>query len=701
MKSRILIFLFLCLVLKGNSQFTISNLNTRSHLLGECFYYFKDSSNADFETIRTKADFKKQNAEVANFGLAEGAIWIKATLENKSEDEDYKIIIDYPIIDKVQFYFPENDKYSSIVSGENIPFNQRNLKYPNYIFDIKLKKGESKTYYFKIESSEQVILPIYVADNNSLIKLSSTDNLIVGIYAGIFLIMIFYNFFIFISTRDKSYIFYVFYIVFVALTQIGIKGYNFQYLWPDLPEFQLMSLPIFASLAGIAALFFTKEFLQTKSNLPKMHYGIPILTFLFSLSIAAAIFNKLLLSFNIMQLTTSLLTIYIITVSLLSVKKGKRSAMFFAISWIVLMVGAILFLLKDYGVLPFNSLTSHMMLIASAAEIMLLSFALADRIKILQQEKEQSQLVALKLAKENETIIVEQNIMLEKKVDERTLELQKTNESLKSAQAQLINAEKMASLGQLTAGIAHEINNPINYIINSILPLKRDVNDVLELVNKMEDLENKEDKILEIQKIAALRKENDVDFSIQEIAQLLEGIEEGARRTENIVKGLKSFSHLNEEGMKPSDLNEGIRSTLLLLKYKLNTEINLNLQLNATSAVQCNGGNMNQVFMNILGNAIDAVESKFENNAGGEISIETKETGDRFSVIIKDNGSGMDEKAKAKIFDPFFTTKEIGKGTGLGMSIAYGIVEAHRGEIHVESALGVGTTITIQLPINK
>ena len=668
-------------------------------MIGAKFTYLLDSTSRTAKDIIQNGRFEVQKQNVANFGITKSIIWVKAKLINSSPKNYFKLILSYPILDEITFFFPENKVYKSYQCGESVPFNKRINKHPCYVFNISIPSGTSKTYYFKIQSSEQIIIPLYLRDDEQYTEDANNENLIIGIYAGIVIIMVFYNLFIFFSTKDKSYLFYVIYIGFAGLTQIGIKGYNFQYFWPDNPSFQLISLPIFASISGVFALLFAQEFLQSKIYLPKINTLAPIFTLLFCFSIWSALSNKIMLGFIFMQNTTLAISIYIIFISLISITKGQRTAKFFALSWIVLMLGSIIFILKDYGIITFNSFTNYIMLAASATETTLLSFALADKINLLSKEKELSQLHALELAAEKEKLILNQNAILEKKVQERTSSLEKAHETLQAAQMQLINSEKMASLGQLTAGIAHEINNPVNFILNSVLPLKRDIDDLLFIIHKTENLEQKENQQEIVLEIADLKKSLDIDISVNEIHKLLAGIEEGAYRTESIVKGLKSFSHLHEQHVKPFNLNDGITSTLALLKHKLKTQIDLHFEPGEIPLVECNGGNINQVFMNLISNAIDAVEEKHKNAKTGRITIETFRSGNKAVIVVRDNGSGMSDDTKKKLFEPFYTTKEVGKGVGLGMSIVYGIIESHKGSICIESEMNIGTTFTIELPL--
>jgi signal transduction histidine kinase len=284
----------------------------------------------------------------------------------------------------------------------------------------------------------------------------------------------------------------------------------------------------------------------------------------------------------------------------------------------------------------------------------------------------------------------------------RNGELREALEKLKKAQSHLVQSEKMASLGQLTAGVAHEINNPINFVSANITPLKRDINEIVELLEKYSELDenNYQNRISEIRKI---KNKVDFNYTITEINSLLNGIEEGSRRTAEIVKGLRNFSRLDEEDMKKANINEGIQSTLVLLKSKLKqNSIEVINSFDDLPEIECYPGQLNQVFMNILSNAIDiiadTVSSKKEKH---KIFITTSKENDNIKISFRDTGKGMSEEVKKKIFDPFFTTKDVGKGTGLGLSISYGIIQKHKGTIRVNTEEKKGTEFLITLPVSK
>ncbi len=300
---------------------------------------------------------------------------------------------------------------------------------------------------------------------------------------------------------------------------------------------------------------------------------------------------------------------------------------------------------------------------------------------------------------------INEKLMLSEKKLKETLEIEKKQKEeldrliakLKETQGQLVHNEKMASLGQLTAGIAHEINNPINFVYNGIDTLKISLDDLMEIVKKYNELDsangNKEEIIQEAKQ---LKEQLGFEELTQDIEHLVADIKKGAIRTMEIVKGLRIFSRLDEEERKMANIKEALESTLILLNNKLKGRINVKRYYDETMPdILCYPGQLNQVFMNILNNAIQAIP---EDRKDGEITIYTENQAENIIIRIKDNGVGMSEQVKRRIFEPFFTTKPVGVGTGLGLSITFGIIEKHNGQIFVNSEEGKGTEFVIQLP---
>ena len=317
------------------------------------------------------------------------------------------------------------------------------------------------------------------------------------------------------------------------------------------------------------------------------------------------------------------------------------------------------------------------------------------RVNFLLKEQEKAQ-EQLELA----------NLNLEKKVQERTEKLATTLKELQYTQAQLIQKEKMSSLGQLVAGIAHEINNPVNFIHGNLDYTKDYLQDLLSLVelyqieypNPTEAIEEEMENI-------------ELEFLQEDLPNILYSMQTGSERIREIVKSLRTFSRLDEADYKKVDIHESIESTLMILQSRLKAkpercEITVIKNYEKLPFVECYAGQLNQVFLNLLFNAIDVLEEKINktNNSpflAPQVSISTKLLdSERITICIADNGLGMTEEVREQIFNPFFTTKPVGQGTGLGLAVSYQIVvDKHHGELSCTSTPGEGSEFVIEIPI--
>ena len=313
---------------------------------------------------------------------------------------------------------------------------------------------------------------------------------------------------------------------------------------------------------------------------------------------------------------------------------------------------------------------------------------------------------------------------LEQRVQERTIELERSNhklqqtvQELRKTQSQIIHSEKMSSLGQMVAGVAHEINNPVSFIYSNIQPAQEYAQDLLQLLKLYQQYYPQPPTEIK-DEIEAI----DLDFLNQDFLRLLNSMEIGAERIREIVNSLRTFSRLDQAQLKAVDIHDGIDSTLMILAHRFkntshNSEIKILKNYGNLPLVTCYAGQLNQVFMNLLSNAIDAIEEKnsseklhLDNDHKTpiwfdhpciKISTELKNT-DFIAIKITDNGSGIKAKVRSQLFDPFFTTKAVGKGTGLGLSISYQIVvERHGGKLSFQSYPGEYTQFVIEIPIQQ
>lgn len=314
------------------------------------------------------------------------------------------------------------------------------------------------------------------------------------------------------------------------------------------------------------------------------------------------------------------------------------------------------------------------------------------------------QAFALRSPKELEKEILERK-QAEEKLRQLNEQLQAELLERKNLESQLIQIQKMESIGQLAAGVAHEINNPIGFVTSNLGTLSKYVAVFKQIIGHYQEFANPEPGKTRVDtseaRLSLLRSEIEAICPASELTYILEDVdglllesEDGTRRVQEIVQSLKSFSRVDEGGEREINLNECIEATLKIVWNELKYKCTVHKQLGDLPMIRCHPGHLNQVFMNLLVNAAQAIEER------GEIVIETHQLNpEQIMVKISDTGHGIAPEALPRIFNPFFTTKPIGQGTGLGLSISYDIIQKHNGTIEVQSEAGKGTTFTIVLPI--
>jgi two-component system, NtrC family, sensor kinase len=277
-------------------------------------------------------------------------------------------------------------------------------------------------------------------------------------------------------------------------------------------------------------------------------------------------------------------------------------------------------------------------------------------------------------------------------------ELTRLNAKLKRAQDQLMQSEKLASIGQLAAGVAHEINNPVGYVFSNFGTLERYLSDLFRVLEAYEQAEDQLAGSAAGARLAALRAEIELDYLKQDVPALMNESREGIKRVRKIVQDLKEFSHVDtKQDWEWTSLHHGIDSTLNIVNNEIKYKAEVVKHYGELPDVQCLPSEINQVFMNLLVNAAHAVDKE-----RGTITVRTGvqgEQGEQVWVEIEDDGCGIPKENLSRIFDPFFTTKPVGKGTGLGLSLSYGIVQKHGGRLEVDSEPGRGTRFRMTLPV--
>lgn len=667
----------------------------------ECFSFLLEEKETEVSEVLDKVNsFSNNNCEKFNFGINKQVVWIKINVEEFSSYSKPLLILNSASIDFVYLFSVSGSVITKEqISGRLQGIENRYFQSHKIVFQLSEEELVSDYLLLKIENTDKKIFTAYVTEDADFKDIIDFENILFGLLTGVFVGLFFYNLFLYFSVKDKIYLVYVLHTALVWFAQASILGFTQVLIWPEWDWMNSRSIVIFSSLVSIVGIWFLRIFLLTRHYVEKLDKGFYFIFFVYGFILTNAFFFSITISYQVLLVTQSIVVLYVLFVASVTLRLGYRPARYYLLAWSIFMIGIFLFVFSEMGIIPTNNLTAYIMPLGSALEVVLLSFALADKINILKKEKEEEQAEKLKVLNDNEQLIKEQNSLLERKVRARTDELETALRTLQNTQSQLVNQEKMASLGQLTAGIAHEINNPINFVSSNITPLKRDIKDIMEVIEFYRSSGEKEFSESTKREAKQLEEDLELDYVLEEVDQLLKGMDDGAKRTVEIVKGLRIFSRVDEQDIKKVDLHDGINSTMILLNSTIPSKIRIVREFGELPLVECLAGKINQVFMNVLNNAVHALNDHLDKIADPKITVRTKPYADHVVVEIEDNGPGMPEKVKQRIFEPFFTTKAVGKGTGLGLSIVYSIIENHKGTLEVVTEEGQGTTFIISLPI--
>ena len=581
--------------------------------------------------------------------------------------------------------------------------------YPS--FPVPLVECNKLHALFRMQSNKPMIVPLRITGPRRVLEDAHERDVLFALYAGVMVVMLLYNLFLFLSIGDRSYLEYVLFIFAVGGAQLALNGYGFVLGTDHWPWLNLRLTHFFGVFSGLTTILFVQNFLRLSRYVPWLHKLLNGYFLLYLVALVLALLGRLEWSYQLINFCAAAI-FFCIPGAIITIRKGYEPAKYFLLAFTVFIFAVFVFVLKDSGVIPYNAWTFYALPLGSAIEVVVLSLALASRINQLKRESVHAREEQLRVSQLNEQMVREQNSVLEERVAKRTAALESANsniqntlDELQSAQQQLVQSEKLASIGQLTAGIAHELNNPINFVASSAQSLRRDFEDLSKVIDKLKVMDPLSPNLnQEMGQLKEMFGSLDIEFTQREIEELLNGIEDGTKRTSEIVKGLRIFSRMDGDNFTMAQINELIESTLIVLRSNLKdnavveSDMGVDLPL-----VSCQPGRLNQVFMNIITNAAQSMDESDLAVEERKVQITSRKVDSIgqswIEVRVKDRGAGMSESVKAQIFDPFFTTKAVGEGTGLGLSIVMGILSDHNAEVEVETEEGVGTEFIIRFPL--
>jgi signal transduction histidine kinase len=628
-----------------------------------------EDTNSDYEldSVLVMEDDFASEEQIFNFGYTTSTYWFRTSIS--SLQPEY-LIVDNSLIRYLEFYLVRDGKVVRAVKTEflrdtrtgELAFETPHIRFPDDFVDGQL--------VIKAKGTDLLLLPfrwMTIEDATRFLESSKAPAFIM--IGAILALIVLYTIF-FLSLRLRVYAYYLLYAIAAGISVLKFNGLFFS----RIPQFDFLYdyTAIFQVLPAIAAGVFTLVFLNLKQyNL--LFYRIVLgLILLQCLSLLIALLGYNHVSYMLTDGVASIFIPLAISIGWSIWRREKyRAARYYLISWLFVFTGAFMYWLRSYFSIGVDQVIfKHAIELGITFEMSFLAYGLSKIVEGIRKEKEL-------LQEENIRILESANQELESKVGERTAEistkngeLKKRNEELQVAldrlqatQQQLVRSEKMASLGLLSSGISHEINNPLNFIKNG-----------------------KEVIIKELDKEQSRGLINNQAWTI---------MDEGIRRISAIVSSLSQFSLQTDKMDESCNLEDIVENCLIILNSRIRAEVEVQKEYSLEgSRLQGNEGKLHQAIFNVLNNALDAME----NRGHPFLLIRTYAVGNLVCLMVKDNGTGIPKEDLQKVADPFFTTKPPGRGTGLGLSITYSIVREHDGDVEVNSEPGKGTTISIYLP---
>lgn len=366
----------------------------------------KTISNAEL-LKKNNLQWKTSNKQSLGFGYTSSVYWVRFSVKNPNNKKiDFSLEVDYPLIDSIELYVPKQDKGFEIrKTGDHVPFRQRDLHYRNFVFQLSEMPQSLHTYYIRFETAGSMDIPLWIWSPSVLSKSILNEQLMLGIYYGIIILIILYSFSILLILRVVSYLYYILWIFGFGMYQLAINGLAFQYLWPESIWWSNQCVPFFISFGTVWCLQFGRSFLDTKTTIPVMDRIITVLIFISFIDVILSLVIPYQFIIQISAAVVILMCITMLVSGMLCLYKGYRMARFYVLAWTALLIGVILFALKSFGLLPDNFITVWGQQIGSAIQVTLLSLALADRINIVNFEKNQAQYVALQSQEKYKAIV--------------------------------------------------------------------------------------------------------------------------------------------------------------------------------------------------------------------------------------------------------------------------------------------------------
>ncbi|WP_095984223.1 7TM diverse intracellular signaling domain-containing protein [Cystobacter fuscus] len=623
--------------------------------------------------------FTRSSTATPTYGYSRSVCWVRFSYLQKdlTPDQKWLLALGDPTLERVDIYFQNPDgSFDVRHAGAHVPLVQREIASRFPAFLLREASTAPVTVYLRLETSLLMRIPLVIMTNERLIQEAALSLIPWWIYIGFLASMALYSTFLYFFLKDGAYLYYTLYVVFNG-TGIGLSfsvvGYEY---FPDGALWLERLSPMLLHLGIFVGSLFVRSVLNTRRMVPRIDRLMLVLVAVSGVFAVLAAFIPARLSQLMVNVLAQALAPLLLVVSVVIWRRGFRPARFVLAGWSVLGVSFALTPFYTHGLLPTNIITHHLLMIGSTIEMILFALALASRIN----EAERASELAKRQALEGEIHRL------------RNIELRQANEEILRKQGQLVHAEKMASLGELTAGVAHEIKNPLNFVNNFSLSLVELTDDLLQELTR---LPANQKAVLEALAV-------DCGLTARKIA-------EHGERANGIVRSMLDHASIRPGERRMTDINQLVEEHIQLAhsawSQRSGSPVSIRRDLEpGLSLVEVIPQELGRVLLNLLNNAFHAVDEQCKKGLNGYdpfVRVSTHGQDGRVRILIQDNGAGVPAELREKIFKPFFTTKPPGQGIGLGLSLSYGIItKRHSGTLDFESIENEGTTFVIALPIH-
>ncbi|MGZ8547035.1 MAG: sensor histidine kinase [Sulfuricurvum sp.] len=622
--------------------------NGKTYPLAGHISYYEDINGALNWQEAKKQSFQLSQKETLNFGFTSSVYWLKIDLEQNTQANLHRwwLTVAYPLLEHIDLYLLSSEGNLVVHKGLGTSVAQREYPLRNFITELPLAQNPKSTLLIRVQTQSSMQVPLQITTTGELLNSLETWSLRVGLYYGIFLIIFLYNAVIFVYTKDTNYLRYVLFLTSFITWQLSFDGIGREYLWPEWTWVIQHTSAALIAFTAFSALYFGRHFLTTRLYLPKVDVLILVLMGIsfFLASVSLIVPYSSVIVYN--TALVSIVPIVLLGAGIAVMRRGYRPARFYVAGWSSFLIGTTIFAFNKFDIIPSFYGVNHVQQIGSAVEMIFLSWALADRVHLLQHE------YIDKLNHLNET--------LSKKVHDALANV-RTKDQLFAQQS------RHAAMGEMIEQIAHQWRQPLN---------------TLALIN---------------QNLYFKRQLGQCQDACYETAH--DQFEEHLQYMSKTIDDFRNYYKMDKFKI-PEDIGElagiALRLSDVLLKY---ARIQTNIVVQTTTKAILAKNEMIQVFMNLIKNAHDVIKER--DIKSGEITITVLETMAKIEVWVEDNAGGIESTDIEKIFDLYFTTKSADKGTGLGLYMCrYIIEESFGGTISVENTTK-GAKFVIELPIDR